>query len=101
MFLAGQLGVDARFRVVGDDIVSQTRQALANLEARLLESGSRMVDVVKINAFLSHPEDFPAFNEVYASAFYEAPPARTTVVSALLLPGARVEIEAIALAGQA
>jgi 2-iminobutanoate/2-iminopropanoate deaminase len=97
LFVAGQLGVDAGFRLVGEDIESQTRQALANIEARLREGGGRLADVVKVTAYLTHPEDFAAYNRVYAGVFADNPPARTTVVAALLLAGARVEIEAIAV----
>jgi len=39
-------------------------------------------------------------NEVYASFFPDSPPARSTVQAAGLPRGARVEIDAIALAGQ-
>jgi len=97
LFVAGQLGVDADFRVVGGDIASQARQALRNLEQRLADGGSSVQDVVKVNAFLADAGDFAAFNEVYRKVFAVAPPARTTVVSALLVPGARIEIEAIAI----
>jgi 2-iminobutanoate/2-iminopropanoate deaminase len=38
-------------------------------------------------------------NEVYGSYFKQAPPARSTVQVAALPKGARVEIEAIAIAG--
>jgi reactive intermediate/imine deaminase len=97
LFVAGQLGVDENFTVIGDDIESQTRQTLKNLKQRLLDGGSTVANVVKVNAFLSHAEDFATFNNVYRESFPDAPPARTTVVSALLVPGARVEIECIAI----
>jgi 2-iminobutanoate/2-iminopropanoate deaminase len=98
LFIAGQLGVGERFELVGEDIETQTRQTLANLKARLEEAGAGLAEVVKVTAYLTHAEDFPAFNRVYASAFPEAPPARTTVCTALVLAGARVEIDAIAVA---
>ena len=47
--------------------------------------------------YLTDAADFTAMNEVYAEFFGDAKPARTTVVvAALPLPGAKVEIDAIA-----
>jgi 2-iminobutanoate/2-iminopropanoate deaminase len=97
LFLSGQLGTDADFRLAGDDVASQTRQALANMEALLSEAGCTFDDVVKVNAFLVEAPLSTDFNRVYAEVFAQAPPARSTVVSGLLLPGALVEIEAIAV----
>jgi enamine deaminase RidA (YjgF/YER057c/UK114 family) len=61
LFVAGQLGVDESFRVVSDDIVSQTRLALDNLKARLAAGSSSIANVVKVNVFLRRAEDFGSF----------------------------------------
>lgn len=97
LFCSGQLGVDAAFRLTGEDIDAQTRQALENLAALLDGAGCTLADVVKVNAFLTAAQHSTGFNRVYADYFPDAPPARSTVVSDLLLPGALVEIEAIAV----
>ncbi|MEO1251988.1 MAG: RidA family protein [Pseudomonadota bacterium] len=99
LFIAGQLGVDDDFKVVGEDIETQTRRALANLEAQLKAGGGELADVVKVNAWLVDARDFAAYNTVYGSIFSDAPPVRTTVVSDLLIPGARIELDAIAFIG--
>lgn len=96
LFLSGQLGVDAAFRLAGEDVEAQTRQALENMKGLLAEAGCTLADVVKVNAFVVEAPLSTGFNQVYAEYFPEAPPARSTVVSGLLLPGALVEIEAIA-----
>jgi Putative translation initiation inhibitor, yjgF family len=49
-----------------------------------------------VTAFLTDAALAADFNAVYAECFPEAPPARSTVVSGLLIPGGLVEIEAIA-----
>jgi 2-iminobutanoate/2-iminopropanoate deaminase len=41
--------------------------------------------------------DFPVMNEIYAGAFGDHRPARSTVQAAALPKGARVEIDAIAV----
>ena len=96
LFLSGQLGTDASFRLAGDDVATQTRQAIDNLEAALAEGGCTLDDVVKVTAFITDASLAAAFSAAYAARFPSAPPARSTVVCGLLLPGAVVEIEAIA-----
>ena len=52
---------------------------------------------MKVTAWLTDPADGAAFNAAYRRLFGEPWPARSTVVSALLAPGALIEVEAIAL----
>lgn len=96
IFCSGQLGIDSERKLAGEDVTAQTVQALENLSAVLAEAGASLSDVVKVTTFLTRPEDAAAYNAVYQRYFPEAPPARSTVISGLLLPGAVVEIEAIA-----
>jgi len=96
IFCSGQLGIDKDRRLAGEDVTAQTIQALENLAAVLAEAGASLADVVKVTTFLTRPEDAAAYNAAYQRYFPEAPPARSTVISGLLLPGAVVEIEAIA-----
>lgn len=98
VFLSGQLGLDATGKLVGDDIEAQTTQALANVRDILREAGCSLDQVMKATVWLTERGDFARFNAVYASHFPVAPPVRSTVVSELVLPGARVEIEVIAYA---
>jgi 2-iminobutanoate/2-iminopropanoate deaminase len=54
-------------------------------------------DVVKVTIFLVEVDDRPAINPVRKEFFGEARPASTLVeVSALAIPGALLEIEAVA-----
>lgn len=99
LFLSGQLGLDEHRKLVGDDIASQTRQTIARLAAVLAQAGGRLDQIVKVNVWLTEGTDFPAFNQIYAELFPKHPPARSTVVSGLLIPGARVEIDAVAYLG--
>ncbi|WCL55581.1 MULTISPECIES: RidA family protein [Kordiimonadales] len=96
VFLSGQLGLTPEMTLAGDDVVVQTQQALANIARLLDEAGSSMSHVVKATVWLTDKADFPAFNKAYAAAFGGCFPARSTVVSDLLIPGARVEIEVVA-----
>ncbi len=78
-------------------IRAQTRQSLHNIKGVLEAAGSGMDKVVKTTVFLADINDFAEFNAVYAEAFPEKPPARSTVQAGGLPLGALVEIEAIAL----
>lgn len=98
-FCSGALGVDQNFKLVEGGIAAQTRQAIANLEAALAEAGATLADVAKTTVWLTDLGNFAEFNAAYAEAFGDSLPARSTVTSALALPGALVEIEAVAAAG--
>ncbi|MDN5791988.1 MAG: RidA family protein, partial [Brevibacterium aurantiacum] len=50
-----------------------------NLRSVLETAGSGIDQVVKVNAYLTAPEQREPFNRVYADFFGEAKPARTTV----------------------
>ncbi len=100
VFASGQIPTDpATGQFVAGGIKEQTEQVLKNLSAVLDAAGSGLKQVVKTTVFLIDMEEFAAMNEVYGTFFTEQPPARATVQAARLPRDARVEIEAIALAG--
>jgi 2-iminobutanoate/2-iminopropanoate deaminase len=102
VFVAGSLGVDpASGELVADGAGAQATQAIANLTAILDAAGSSLDRVLKTTIFLVDMEDFPAVNEAYAAAFPQPYPARSTFAVAALPRGGRVEIECVALAGDA
>jgi reactive intermediate/imine deaminase len=96
IFCSGALGVDENFKLVEGGVGAQTRQALANLQSVLATAGATLADVAKTTVWLTDLADFAVFNAAYAEAFGDTLPARSTVTSALAIPGALVEIEAIA-----
>jgi 2-iminobutanoate/2-iminopropanoate deaminase len=91
--------VPGKSDLVGEDFEEQARQAMENLKAAVEAAGSKMEKVVKCSAFLTEAAEFPAFNKVYMKYFPADPPARSTViVKALVLAGAKIEIDCIAMA---
>lgn len=96
LFLSGQLGLTAEMSLIGDDVESQTKQALDNVSSLLSAAGSHKDNIIKTTIWLTDKSDFPAFNKVYSEFFQTEFPTRSTVVSSLLIPGAKVEIEVIA-----
>ena len=96
VYTAGQVGLDPRTgKLVLGGLEAETRQALANLSAILEAAGAGLSRVVKTTVFLADMRDFPAMNAIYAEAFGDHRPARSTVQAAALPLGARVEIEAV------
>jgi 2-iminobutanoate/2-iminopropanoate deaminase len=93
LYLAGQIGIDpATGALAPGGIAGQTRQALENCRAVLEAAGFTLADVAQAQVFLEDIDDFAAMNEVYATYFVSAAPARATVEVAALPRDARVEI---------
>jgi 2-iminobutanoate/2-iminopropanoate deaminase len=98
LFTAGQVGFDpATGELVDGGIVEQTARVLQNVRAILTAEGLELSDVVKTTVFLVDMADFAEMNAVYAKAFGDHRPARSTVAVAALPRGARVEIDAVAV----
>jgi len=102
--VAGQVGMDAAGRLVGpSDVVAQTKQAYANIEAVLRAAGASMQDVVRFQTFLVYRSDIDGFmkarREVFPDYFPDRvyPPNTILVVSNLVKPDLLVEIEAMAV----
>ncbi|MGH3082665.1 MAG: RidA family protein [Gaiellaceae bacterium] len=99
VFVSGQLSLEPEHaEIVGDSIQEQTEKVFDNLQAILEEAGSGLDRIVKTTVFLADLGDFAGMNEVYARRVGQPPPARATVEVSKLPSGAKVEIEAIALA---
>lgn len=100
VILSGQLAYDASVDGIPDgmDVAEQTRAVMENIGALLRAEGCDFGDIVRVTIYLTDLADLPAMNAVYSSYVKEPYPARTTLgVTFLAMPGARVEIEAMAL----
>ena len=101
LYISGIVPIDAEGNVVGDDVVAQTRQVLANMARVLDAAGASPADVVKVTVYLLDIDDRPKINPVRQKFFGAARPASTLLeVSRLAVEGARVEIEAVAHLGR-
>lgn len=99
LFVSGCVPVDSEGKLVGGgDVVAQTRQALENVGRVLEAAGVTFADVAKVTVYLTDVDDRPRINPVRREFFGETRPASTLVeVSRLAIPGAKVEIEAVAV----
>ena len=95
IFLTGQIPMMNGEPMTTGTIEDQTRVILEDIKATLEEAECKMDDIVKSMIWLRERADFPGFNKIYGDYFPTEPPARSAVVSELLVD-VRVEIEVIA-----
>ena len=96
VYVSGQLPIDPATGKMPDATTDQARQSLSNVKSILEAAGSSLDKAVRVGIFMTDLADFKAVNEIYATFFNDAPPARATVQVAALPLGAKIEIEAIA-----
>jgi 2-iminobutanoate/2-iminopropanoate deaminase len=99
VFCAGQIPLDPKSgQIESQDVGEQAKRVLENIGAVLQAAQLSFSHVVKTTVFLTDLADFQTVNEIYAGFFRENPPARSTIQVSALPKGARVEIEAVAIA---
>ncbi|MDP4744869.1 MAG: RidA family protein [Porticoccaceae bacterium] len=96
LFMSGQLSFDSEGKLFTGDVATQTKLALENIERVLKEENLANENIIKVTVWLTDVADFAEFNEAYVAFFGEHRPARSTTRADLMLPGAKIEIEAIA-----
>jgi enamine deaminase RidA (YjgF/YER057c/UK114 family) len=101
VYIAGQLGAGRDGKLVGapGDFRAQAVQVFDNLKAALAAVGAGFTDVVKLNSYLADIAHIAILREVRGGYLNtDAPPASTTIeVSKFALPGALLEVEAVAV----
>ena len=102
VFVAGQIGWNARCEFESDDFVDQVRQALANVRAVLAEAGAEPSHIVRMTWYLTDKGEYLARAKEVGAVFREIVgvyhAAMTAVeVSALMEDRAKVEIEVTAV----
>ncbi len=97
VFTSGQIALTPNGEFLGGNVEAQARQVLKNLDEVLKEAGSSLKKVIKTTIFLANMDDFAIVNEIYAEAFGDHKPARSTIAVKTLPKNALIEIEAVAL----
>ncbi len=98
VFVSGQVPRDpVTGNLVGDDVESQTRQCIANIERALKAAGAELSDVVSVIVYLADIDDWGKFNVVYKEIMPQPYPTRTALGANLR--GILVEISAVAYVG--
>lgn len=98
IFVGGENSVDETGQLIGaGDVSAQTTQTMEHLRAALAAAGASVHDIVLLSVQLVAGADlgsaYPAAAEALAGA---TPPVTVSMVSALAVPGALIEVSAIA-----
>jgi len=95
VYLSGQIGLDPLSMQMVDGIEAQIHRVFQNLRAVTIAAGGNMLDIVKLNIFLTDLGHFAKVNEIMASYFQQPYPARAAVGVASLPRGALVEADGV------
>lgn len=95
VYLTGQIPMQDGVVMTEGTIEEQTRVVLEAIKATLALADCSLSDVVKSMVWLRERADFLGFDGVYADYFPQDPPARSAVISQLLVD-VRVEVEVVA-----
>jgi 2-iminobutanoate/2-iminopropanoate deaminase len=99
VFVSGQVPRDpVSGELVGDDVESQTRQVVSNVERALKAAGATLGDVVSVVVYLADIDDWAQFNAAYREIMPQPYPTRTALGANLR--GIFVEMSAVAYVGQ-
>jgi enamine deaminase RidA (YjgF/YER057c/UK114 family) len=102
LFISGQVGWTGEKQFVSKDILGQFSQALANLQIACKAGGGRMDDIVQMRIYVTDMATYKKaaknLGKVWREFFGGYYPSITLLeVKGLYDPGARVEIEAMAV----
>jgi reactive intermediate/imine deaminase len=100
VYLSGQIGLDPTTMQLVEGIEPQVRRVFDNLSAVAVGSGGSLVDIVKLNIFLTDLNHFALVNSIMGEYFKEPYPARAAVGVASLPRGALVEADAVMVKGR-
>ena len=100
ILVAGTAPVEPDGSSTPGDVAAQARRCFAIIIKAIEELGGSAADVVRTRMYIPDPTDADAVGAVHGEVFRDVRPASTmVVVSALLRPEWRIEIEAEALIG--
>ncbi|MFX1339849.1 MAG: RidA family protein [Promethearchaeota archaeon] len=99
LFLTSQLSADLKTnKIIGGDIIEQTRRTLENIKFLLESCKATMDDIIKVVIYLRNANDFDKMNQVYREYFTKGQePARVTMQAVSPIKNIDIEIEVIAL----
>ena len=100
VFVAGITAVTEDGAIVGEHAYAQAQEALRKVGAALEAAGARLDQVVQTRTYLADPADWEAVGRAHGEVFGDVRPAAAMLVTGLLDPRMRVEIEAVAYVGE-
>lgn len=99
LYTSGQIALDPQSgEFLSGEIEQETERTIENISAILTADGLSLDNVIKTTVYLTDLSHFARMNHIYEKYFSGNKPARACVQVAALPKGAKVEIEAIAIA---
>ena len=96
VYVSGNVGFGSDGKVVAGGMGAEATATFDNIERTLRAAGADFSQIVRITAFITNLDEYPAYAAVRAERFGDQLPASATVQVAGLLVGAHIEIDAIA-----
>ena len=96
VFVGGTTGYDYATMSISDDVAEQVAQTFRNIEWALGEAGADKGDIVQIRVYVADRDDFPTIAPLIGDWCRDVRPVNTTVVTPLVAPEMKVEIEVTA-----
>lgn len=93
LYLSGEIGTDAKGRLVQGGIATEAKQVMDNIGTKLARHHSSWDRVVQCTVALADMQEWQAFNDVYRGYFKQHFPARMAYATSGLALGARVEVQ--------
>jgi len=100
LYLAAQDGRN-RDSSLPASFAQEVAQSLAHTREVVQAAGMDMGNLVWVQVYVTRAQDVAAMNDVYWKSIGANPPARTVLVVAALPGGAKIQVNAIAVAGSA
>jgi enamine deaminase RidA (YjgF/YER057c/UK114 family) len=104
LFIAGQIGWDKDKKLVGEEFSKQFDQALSNVVEVVKTAGGKAENIGKLTIYVTDKQQYLAEIKAVGASYRKYmgkhfPAMALVEVKALLEPGAKVEIEAMAVLG--
>lgn len=99
LYTSGVIPINPATGEIADTIEQQAEQAFANICNLVEDAGSAVDKIIKTTVFIKNMDDFAKVNEIYATYFTGAFPARSCVEVARLPKDLLIEVEVTAIKG--
>lgn len=99
IYVSNTAGRNPKTKEISEDVVEQTNQVFANIEAALVSVGANLTDVVMSRVFIQNPEDTPQVMDLIGKKFKGINPATTVICPPLGSTIYKVELEVTAYRG--
>lgn len=98
-FVAGTTGTDPETKAMPESVADQGRNALKVIGKALEEAGFSFADVVRVTYYITDPAYWDVLGEATAPVFGDIRPAASCIVTGLIKPEMKIEIEVTAFKG--